>query len=107
MINIVDQPIEQIDSLIAMKNVSNEEILNYVDEHIDDFDTELICEAIHEDSLKITTIDSSVDKIDQDISEVNTSIDFDDISTDDILNYIENQGLDIDDLDDEPIFLNL
>lgn len=108
VVNIGEQPNEQ-DVLFSMNDLQQDEILSYVDENIDEFDTEMICEVIHEDSLEVTNM------IEEDITEqtandntvdVSADLNFDDIDMNDILDYLDNEGIDPDELNDDD-YLNL
>lgn len=108
VVNIGEQPNEQ-DVLFSMNDLQQDEILSYVDENIDEFDTEMICEVIHEDSLEVTNM------IEEDITEqtandntvdVSADLNFDDIDMNDILEYLDNEGIDPDELNDDD-YLNL
>lgn len=106
LLNIGNNPVVESDSLLAMNDIPQDEILTYVDEHIDEFDLDMISEIINEDSLGFVDIIDVTNQMDIPAEKI-TEINFEEIDPDDILNYLENQGIGIDELEDESIYLNL
>lgn len=87
--------------LAQLDDVSTEELIAYVDENIDDFDT---------DQLGETLSDEEIDKLDEELSlemsdisyvESSESIFFDDIDEQDILDYLELEDIDLDELEND------
>ena len=69
-------------------DINNEEIYAYVDEHLDDFSIEEIEERFSSEELVYNDIESGLDL-------------FSDISKDEIMDYIENEKIDLDEFEDE------
>ena len=69
-------------------DINDEEIYAYVDEHLDDFSIEEIEENFSSEELVYNDIESVLDI-------------FSDISQDEIMNYIENENIDLDEFEDE------
>ena len=99
LFNIPQQPETNI--LAQLDDVSTEELIAYVDENIDDFDT---------DQLGETLSDEEIDKLDEELSlemsdisyvESSESISFDDIDEQDILDYLELEDIDLDELEND------
>ncbi len=87
--------------LAQLDDVSTEELIAYVDENIDDFDT---------DQLGETLSDEEIDKLDEELSlemsdisyvESSESISFEDIDEQDILDYLELEDIDLDELEND------
>lgn len=96
------------DPLVALNDVSSNEISNYINENIDDFDIDLITEALNErsiDELQFIndTANVQIQKTNQ--HSTSTKISFDDVNVDDILDYLKDQGIDAEDLEDEDSFI--
>ena len=109
IINLGEQPTKQ-DVLLSMNDLQQDEIFMYVDENIDEFDTEMICEVIHEDSLEVTDLienDITGTPVDIEAVEVSSELNFDDIDVNDILEYLNDEGIDPDELNDDTDYLNL
>lgn len=96
------------DPLLALNTISSDELYQYIDENIDDFDTELIVEVMNESSVDEMTInepepnESTKTIIQETTAE---AISFDDVDSEDILQYLNNEGIDSDDFEDEDSFI--
>lgn len=96
------------DPLLALNDVSSDELYQYIDENIDDFETDLIVEVMNESSVDEMTIaeietNESTEIITPEITK--ETISFDDVDSEDILEYLNNQGMDSDDFEDEDSFI--
>lgn len=69
-------------------DVNDEEIYAYVDEHLDDFTIEEIEESFSSEELVYDDIESGMDL-------------FSNISQDEIMDYIENENIDLNEFEDE------
>lgn len=101
----LDSPQEtvvQTDVLSELNNIPREVILAYVEENIDDFDIELIAEFVPASALEYEPIEQ---EITDEKETTNETISFDDITRDDILEYLEDEGIDLSDLEDEDSFI--
>lgn len=86
-------------NLLAFNDVDNTEIFDYIDENIQDFDTDLIIESLPEANLEeaeqVEDIEEQVMSIDQ------PQITFDEISEEDILEYLNSEEIDLTDLEED------
>lgn len=87
------------DALHALNSFSSDEIANYITDNIDDFDAELISEFIPISSISPLEYTNRMGIRQQDSNEYMPS-DFDNISTEDILEYFDDQNEDLEDLED-------
>ncbi len=95
---ILNEPLE---ASISFSGLSNDEILAYVDQNIDDFDEEMIAEVYDAmfmeryntegDTTKKRTI--SVKEVPTSINQPSTPVTFETLSEEDILNYLNSQEL--------------
>jgi len=77
---------------LAMNDVSTEEIFSYVDENIDEFEISEIAEIIPKGEIDALTIS-------QPTSEKNEgNLSFESISDDEIIEYLLDEGIDLEDL---------
>ena len=96
------------DPLLALNDVSSSDVYNYIDENIEDFETDLIVEALNESTVddmsfvEAETAESAPEETDIATSE---PISFDDIDSDDILDYFNEEGIDSEDFEDEDSFI--
>jgi hypothetical protein len=96
------------DPLLALNGVSSNDVYDYIDENIEDFETDLIVEVLNESSVddmsfvKVETAESIPEETDIATSE---PISFDDIDSDDILDYFNEEGIDSEDFEDEDSFI--
>ena len=99
LVNLFNQPTENGNVLLALNDIPHNEIEAYVSENIDDFDTDLIAEFIDEENLNITEVES--------VQEIQTEkiIDFEEITAKDILDYLDDEEIELEDLQDEESFI--
>ncbi|MDX2360519.1 MAG: hypothetical protein QNK23_06915 [Crocinitomicaceae bacterium] len=89
---------EEQDVLLALNEISTEEVYLYIEDHIEDFDTDLISEMIDEENIDpIVFIDQ---ELNPEVETFDETLSFEDIETEDILEYLQNEAVDLDD-DDE------
>jgi len=69
-------------------DINDEEIYAYMDEHLDDFSIEELKESFSSEELDYNDIESGLDL-------------FSNISQDEIMDYIENENIDLDEFEDE------
>lgn len=93
------------DSLAGLDDVSREEILAYVNDNIDDFDVELIAEFVPANQLDDDYSDLESELFEDQEEDPIESVSFDNITKEDILEYLEEDDLDFSDLDDEDSFI--
>jgi hypothetical protein len=98
------------DPLLALNEVSSEAVYSYIDENIEDFETELIVEAMEEtdvEEMSFVVVEPEVtepapEEMDIAVAE---PISFDEIDSDDILDYFNEEGIDSEDFEDEDSFI--
>ncbi len=86
-------------TLRSLNNFSSEEIERYVADNIDDFDTELISEFIPSSSISPLEFTNRMEIKQQGVDETIPG-DFDNISSQEILDYFDSQNEDFEDLED-------
>lgn len=88
----------EVDLLAQFEQISTDELLAYVDDNIDEFETDLIVESLTDDELltldeelsPIVTIESNPEE---------SQLSFDVLDENDIKDYLESEGMDIEDLE--------
>jgi hypothetical protein len=108
VINFTSTSTPENDPLLALNDLSSDELFNYIDENIDDFDTDLIVEVMNESTIDEITFSESENSLTHPTNptqSTETTISFDDIDTQDILDYLNSEGIDSDDLEDEDPFI--
>jgi hypothetical protein len=76
---------------LALSEISTDEIVAYMDEHVDDFDTDLIAEAVPVENIYTNS----------DVEEAtmpDAIISFETISDNEIMEYLLEEGIDLDEL---------
>ncbi len=90
---------------LAMQDLSKKEVLAYVNDNIDEFDEELLIEFIKEEHISTPQIPLEPETETPVIKEIQPSSDFnktlESISKDEILDYLNEESLDIMDLEDD------
>lgn len=108
VVNLTSSDINQnSDPLLALNDLSSDELYNYIDENIDDFDIEMIAEALDDQGLD-EMANSAVYSLETDpedtpalkTTEAPISVSLDDIDIDDILDYFNTEGIDPDEIED-------
>lgn len=108
VVNFTSTSTSKTDALLALNDISSKEVYQYINENIDDFDMDLIVDALNEstvDEFRFVEPDSS--KIEEVKPEklTPTRISFDEIDANDILDYFNQEGIDIEDLEDDESFI--
>lgn len=99
------------DALLALNDVSSNELFEYIDENIDDFDTDLIVDAMNESSVdEMNFIEpeapETIETVETTSKKTTPSrITFDDIDANDILDYFNEEGIDSEDFEDDDSFI--
>lgn len=99
LFNIPQQPETNI--LAQLDDVSTEELIAYVDENIDDFDTDQLSETLSDEEIDKLDEEFSLEMSDISYVESSESILFDDIDEQDILDYLELEDIDLDELEND------
>ena len=87
--------------LAQLDDVSTEELISYVDENIDDFDTEQLGETLSDEEIDKLDEELSIEMSDISYVESSESISFDDVDEQDILDYLELEDIDLDELEND------
>lgn len=89
------------DPLLALNEITQDEIIAYVDQNIDEFETESIAEIVPESSIDPSELipEEVVEETTQTIEPEVVSLD--EIDQEEILEYLEVEGLDPSDLEDD------
>ncbi|PHR26142.1 MAG: hypothetical protein COA38_15515 [Fluviicola sp.] len=96
------------DPLLALNDVSSDELYAYIDENIDDFETDLIVEALNESSVdEMNFIEPEpAEQIEVKAEKINPEpISFDEVDSKDILDYFNEEGIDSDEFEDDDSFI--
>lgn len=90
---------------ISFNDISREELLAYVDENIDEFDIEMIAEFVPVDELnaKYEALENTMIE-DEDVDPLE-SITLENITKEEILEYLNDEDLDFSDFEDEDSFI--
>ena len=89
---------QQFNMQLAFSEVTNEEIFNYIDENIDEFELNDIAEIIPDENLKAMEIFQPIS------IQKETNLSFDDISEEDIMEYFMEEGIDLNELNESELF---
>lgn len=80
---------------VQLDDISDSEILAYVEEHLDDIDTELLIEAAEAEPTSPEKESSASEK-----TEVSSTKHIDSLSKEEILHYLNSQEVDLEDIED-------
>ncbi len=108
IVNLSSSSLNNSDPILALNDVSSNEISNYINENIDDFDLDLITDALNDQAIdEMSFIDDSTSIQPKKTPEHSsaTKISFDDINAADILDYLKEQGIEAEDIDDDESFI--
>ncbi|MFT5780575.1 MAG: hypothetical protein ACI837_003538 [Crocinitomicaceae bacterium] len=104
--NISESPIESSDPLLALNEFSADDLMSYVDDHIDEFDTEMISDMIPSSDLESSDIFDEIEApIVEPVKQVKAPISLDKIDDQDILDYFDDEGIDLEDFEDDDSFI--
>ena len=95
---------ENNDVLLALNEISSEELFLYVDENIEDFESDMLIEIIPITNIESVEFVSELSETANVVSSEST-IDFEEINNEDILDYINSEEIDIFSLDDSEEFI--
>jgi hypothetical protein len=94
-------PEESTDALLALNDIPTEDVLAYVDKHIEDFDVEMLSEMVPSENIEAIQLSEPIENNPITTPKTEeTKINFDNIDTEDILDYINSEEIDIYDLDE-------
>lgn len=90
---------------IAWNEVSSQELFTYVNDHIDEFDAEMLSDILPSENIEEVELVAS-DNVEVDEISTENDLNFDSIEQEDILEYILNEEIDIYDIEEfEEIFI--
>lgn len=99
---------EDQDPLLALNEISSDELYNYINENIDDFDTDMLIDALDDQAIDELTsktsqaLQTAAGKPNVPVkAEKPLPVSFDDIDVEDILDYFEKEGIDPEDIEEE------
>ena len=94
--------------LFAMNEIPQNEVREYVKANIKEFDTEMLCEIIPSKNIEEVKFPVEIIKIIEKKKEVlsEPEINFDNIDREDILNYFQEENIDINELEELNEFIN-
>lgn len=95
------QTIQTTDILAELNNISTEELLAYMDENIDEFETDLIVESLTDEELSALDEEITSELSEITYLETKKDIQFENISPTEIDEYLELEDLDVDDLEND------
>ena len=88
-----------VNPMLAMNEISSQELLTYINDNIEDFDTEMLTEIIPSDNIEEVDL-VAADKIVIDEVYSETELNFDNIQEEDILEYILDEEIDLYDIEE-------
>ncbi|MFK7784036.1 MAG: hypothetical protein AB8B56_02910 [Crocinitomicaceae bacterium] len=92
------------DPILALTEVSSSDVYDYIDENIEDFETDLIVEALSDsdvEEMSFTDVEISEPTPEETDIAIAEPISFDEIDSDDILDYFNEEGIDSEDFDED------
>ena len=99
---LFNTPHQQERNILAqLDDVSTEELISYVDENIDDFETEQLGETLSDEEIDKLDEELSIEMLDISYVESSESISFNDVDEQDILDYLELEDIDLDELEND------
>ena len=99
-----NSPEESTDVLLALNEIPAEELISYVDENIEEFETEMLVEIIPAANIETVELTETHEDVPPETHE-ETELNFDNIDTEDILDYINSEEIEIYDLDESEVFI--
>lgn len=89
------------DVFAELNDIPTDELLAYLEEHIDEFETELFAESLTEEELKYLDEEISFDLKEITYLETKKEIQFENVSPSEINEYLELEDLDLEDLEND------
>lgn len=89
------------DVFAELNDIPTDELLAYLEEHIDEFETELFAESLTEEELKYLDEEISFDLKEITYIETKKEIQFENVSPSEINEYLELEDLDVEDLEND------
>ena len=99
--------------LLTLNDVSSDDLVSYIEDNIEDFDTDLIVEMIPENSLDEVEMFKEVELPFDDIAGIEninsnssgSTMEIENLDDQDILDYFNEEGIDLEDFEDEDPFI--
>ncbi|NVK66397.1 MAG: hypothetical protein HWE22_17530 [Flavobacteriales bacterium] len=104
VVNFNQTSVDDTNPLVALNEIPSTEVYDYIDENIDDFDTDLIVEALDASSVSNMTLINEPAVVETPVEETKSTpekISFDDINTEDIINYLNEEGISPEDFEED------
>lgn len=103
VVNLSETSTETTDPLLALNEIPSSEVYEYIDENIEDFDTDLIAEALDEGSISSISLSDKSDEIPTVEAAKKTieNVSFDDIDIEDIIDYLNEEGITSEDIEED------
>src|SRR3989338_164891 len=92
-------PSEKINLALELNALSKADVLSYVHEHLEEFDTDMLVDAVPSENIETISLITETESPEYSVIS-QAPVNFDVLDTKDILEYLENEGLDIYDLDE-------
>jgi len=92
-------PVEKVNLAFELNALSEVDVLSYVHDHLDEFDTEMLVAAVPVENIEAISLVPEIESPEFTVIS-DAPINFDALDTKDILEYLENEGLDVYDLDE-------
>jgi hypothetical protein len=104
--NISKTSIESVDPLLALNEISTDDLMRYIDNNIEDFDTDMIAEMIPTNDLESSTLFEEIEILEAEpVKKVAAPISLDKLDQQDILDYFIEEGIDLEEFEDDDSFI--
>lgn len=94
----LNTPETETNVLLALEKMSTEDVYTYIEAHLDDFETEMLCEIIPASHIEQVQLTPTPKEVSTEAPVKETTLDFDEIDQQDILDYLNSEEIDIQDL---------
>jgi hypothetical protein len=92
--------VTEVNLIAALDELSDEEVIRYVENHLHEFDTELIVSVLPDENVESVELYAPEAQTPVSNEPQPTEVDFNSLEEDDILEYLESMGLERTDLED-------
>ena len=98
--SIIPEPSEQVNLSASLQEISKEEVYAYINDHLDEFDAELITSTLPSENVGTIEFELPIIELPEKTESASEEINFDSVDDEDILEYLEIIGLDPVDLEE-------
>lgn len=91
---------KEVNLVAELQDLSHCDVYAYVEDHLEEFDTELIVSVLPEENVESVELPAAKESIPLHTEPLPETVDFNTLEQDDILDYLESIGLETTDLDD-------